>query len=628
MADSLGLQVPEQSPAPADSFLLDSRSTSKWIAALPMANIGETARQIFRTLIDFNRYQLSEVLRAKLVEQFREPVNYICNNLQRHYMHVGFPLSEKAWKTATLSRELNSELAISYKVIIEHMLAGNADRFDRKLLVIAIHRAMYHLGRSMLQTALIYAPWPSGTWKELNTLFAFAQQNQVHKVPVKNTVDEQESVTTIEEQYKSLLLLAAATPYRLRQHQIEQLYAEVRDWAGLTELAAADQIAPGKGRIAIHLLSDEPPLHTKLRAPVPGRQALILDTRPLLEKLQADFESAPWESTASVKKAPQVIAKPLLRQLVIALNQPPDRRFVRTRLNFQLDVVVGLQNIFQSAVDGLQEPAIEDPAASPGTPHNPSLDGALGSSRLSPYELSPDSQLGGLNSIDLSIAPLDAQPLSGESLLRESVLNVSSSLSEESAADVWSDNPDKKPKTQPSSTSVTTQNESAGGYCIRWTTGKNTPKVKVGELIGIASPSGHHQFTLGVVRWLRLHGGQELDLGLQIIGRAVEPVQLRLASKQTSRRSANAPIDCLLLPAVAEPTSHSASVIFSGSGFSAGTSLWLSHNGKDRLVRLTKLVEFNSTFVRYQFSIINDDQTETSGESEPRASFDDLWSSL
>ena len=166
-APSLGLAVPEQAPPPVESFLLDPRETANWIAGLPMANIGETARQIYSALIEFNRYQFPEMVRAKIVEQFRSPVQYICHNLRRHYLDMGFPLSAKAWKTASLSRELNTELAISYKIIIEQMLAGDASRFDRKLLVIALHRALYYLGRVLLQTLLVYAPWPPNLWKEI-----------------------------------------------------------------------------------------------------------------------------------------------------------------------------------------------------------------------------------------------------------------------------------------------------------------------------------------------------------------------------------------------------------------------------------------------------------------------------
>ena len=67
----LGLQIPKQSAPKADNILLDQRETEAWFAALPMANVGETARQIYSTLVEFNRVEVPDLLRAKTVEKFR-----------------------------------------------------------------------------------------------------------------------------------------------------------------------------------------------------------------------------------------------------------------------------------------------------------------------------------------------------------------------------------------------------------------------------------------------------------------------------------------------------------------------------------------------------------------------------
>jgi hypothetical protein len=59
-----------------------------------------------------------------VVERFRPTVDYVCHSLRRHYMDVDFPLSQKAWKTVILTRELYDELATSYKILVERMLFG------------------------------------------------------------------------------------------------------------------------------------------------------------------------------------------------------------------------------------------------------------------------------------------------------------------------------------------------------------------------------------------------------------------------------------------------------------------------------------------------------------------------
>ena len=149
------------------------------------ASSAPASRQVFSTLVEFNRIEIPDLLRAKTVEKFRPPVEYITTNLQKYYVDVGLPLSAKGWKTASLARELQKELAISYKVIVERMISGDSADFDRRLLVIALHRALHYLGQTLLQNALVYSAWPEGIWREINFLYSYASQNSIHQIPVR-----------------------------------------------------------------------------------------------------------------------------------------------------------------------------------------------------------------------------------------------------------------------------------------------------------------------------------------------------------------------------------------------------------------------------------------------------------
>ena len=48
----LGLQIPNQSAPKPDNMLLDLKETEAWFEALPMANIGETARRGLKSAIE------------------------------------------------------------------------------------------------------------------------------------------------------------------------------------------------------------------------------------------------------------------------------------------------------------------------------------------------------------------------------------------------------------------------------------------------------------------------------------------------------------------------------------------------------------------------------------------------
>lgn len=610
----LGLKIPKQSPPPADSMLLDLKETEAWFETLPMANIGETARRVFSTLVEFNRIELPDLLRAKIIEKFRPPVEYIINNLQRHYVDVGLPLSPKGWKTASLARELLKELANSYKIIIERMVAGKSENFDRRLLVIALHRALFYLGETLTQCALIYVAWPEGIWREINNIYAYASQNNVHQVPVKpDDTKDAGSLSTIEDTFKSLMLFSSATPRRLRQSHVRLLYSRLLEWSHYTEILTKDDGGTSLGRFNVDLWSDSAPMHNSLRTPIVGRRVAILDVRELLKKLRSDFEQAPWETHAGLQSAKPTVTRPLLRLLIMAWSRPPDRRFVRTKLNFDLHVVAGLH-----AVHGNLLAMDERPYATTRAPLF-TLDETEPKSR----HRKPQWSAGSLEQV--SLAPLDSE-LTSDSILIDSTL-----LTPVEQTPPPQPQAEEKPReplpNETASHTVTTINESAGGYCIRWH-GLHIPRVKIGELIGIESPSDHRKYGLGVIRWMKLLDDHGLDLGLEVIATRCGAADVREASADVKRKRAPA-YKCLVINDTDPSSNATASLVMSTMSLQTGVDLLLTLDSKEHLIRLTKLVEFNSAFARYHFVFVETEQEESSDEDErPGDEFSDLWGNL
>ena len=89
--DIFRLDTPERTPPPPDSFLRDPKEVERWISGLPMANIGETSRQIFKTLVELNRVEIPSLPRIKTTELFRVPIGYITRNLKKYYYDNAFP---------------------------------------------------------------------------------------------------------------------------------------------------------------------------------------------------------------------------------------------------------------------------------------------------------------------------------------------------------------------------------------------------------------------------------------------------------------------------------------------------------------------------------------------------------
>ena len=228
----------------------------------------------------------------------------------------------------------------------------------------------------------------------------------------------------------------------------------------------------------------------------------------------------------------------------------------------------------------------------------------------------------------LSLAPINDASLTGGYTNHDSYLNIKPAAPQADLIDEPTGKTGLRVESGNMSTIVTTANESAGGYCIHWPVQQDVPKVKIGELLGIGSATHRKHYGLGVVRWIGVHNSHTLDLGVQLLSNQVEAVRLRVPAKTTKRQADTATVNCLLLSASENAAaSDTPSLLVSSASFPVGASLLISHGGKDRPIRLTRLVENSSAFAQFQFAYTtagdspNDDPATEDG-------FEDLWNSL
>ncbi len=607
---NLDLRIPEQAPPPADSFLLDPKESREWLEALPLANVGATARELFNALGDFNRMEIPELLRVRIVEQFRDPIEYVVERLRRHFVDMGFPLHSKSRKAATLAKEFQAELAISYKIIVRQMLEGKSARFDRKLLVIALHRAMYYLSKVLCHAALIYRPWPPNVWREIHSIYAYAAQNRIHTAPVKDPLQPDKAPTSIEQLYKTALLFAVSTPQRLRQSQICLLMDHESNWADMIDLRMLDKHDRPLGLYHVDLWTDEPPHNDRLRPPQVGQRGRAFDLRKLINQVNniLDFEGEVAESTTYSANGKPSTA--MLRRLLKNWEQGPGRRPVRTRLNFELQVVSGLNRIHRcmQAADlaaAVPEPAVEqDPYITSNAINAPD----------------PDIWLGSSNN-QLSLSPMAG--ISAEDSLFQDSTSLLSSHTEltEHSKPGWTAG--ENSEAEDHTWQVKTLSESANGYCIEWP-GRDIPPVKIGELIGVQSAADAQQFGLGVVRWMSQPHKAPLELGIEMFS----PACRRALSSTGGKSGEQAELRCLLIPASGNKHDFT-EVLLEAANLAEGTELKVTFdNGSKQTLRILRLVEVTGAFRRYacQSLVNNDRDGGTDGESD--GGYEDLWSSL
>ncbi len=324
-------------------FLTDTKATAIWLKELPLANIGETARLVFKALTELSHLDLPDLERLRVAEQFREPVRFLGQNLFVRYVDAAFPVASKTRKVALLNREIHSELAVASKIILSHQSQLARQDVDRKLVAVAAARALRYLQAVLLHSALVYEPYPTGAWHEIHQIFEFIRSLGLDTVAVKDGVEPQPGTATARELYLRCLLFALVPPYRMRQRDMLVLMDSLPGWAPVARLLPFSDERTAGAVFLVDTARDEPPAYRQAHKRQPAAGAFVLSTRELAQLLRKMIETAPAGEDRQLGRGGA--SKPLLRQLVQAWGNGPARRFVRTRLNFDLDLVIGMEGV-------------------------------------------------------------------------------------------------------------------------------------------------------------------------------------------------------------------------------------------------------------------------------------------
>ena len=189
------------------------REMKRWLAALPKANIGETARQLYQCLTELNQLITPCDNRLQLLELLRPEVHFVCSHLARHFLNQSIVLDERPRKVANLCQALQNHLAMGYKLIVTEELPRFAKE-RAQLLAVALQRASHCLYGPLVRATQLYCPVPEGLWLELHQLHRIARQHGLQRAQVRDSLAHNGTSQSIEQIYLAALLLAAPAATR------------------------------------------------------------------------------------------------------------------------------------------------------------------------------------------------------------------------------------------------------------------------------------------------------------------------------------------------------------------------------------------------------------------------------
>ena len=606
MAKPLGLNVPERVKNSGSKYDIRPKKLEQWLAALPMVNVGETARLVFGALVDINRDAISTQERVRFLETLRETVHYIAEALTRHFVGTPLPLPPKNQKIAALTRELYGEMATGYKVAIEDLLARPSLFTDQKLLTLLIHRAIGYLSRVLLTAYQVYGPFPAGIWQELHTLYQFAEAKKLQLHPVPDNQHKLVPKSTIATEYKRILLLSLASPYRLRQGEVGKVHTMLERWAPNARINTVEKQDNLSGRFVVVMNADNPPTYVPLsnqnHYPDVCRTLATDDLARVVREQIMNTADVAVRTLTGLDTQASSLSHDLMRRLMLSWGVMPKRGFSRVDKTDKVLVSLGLRathhflNLSKKIAGG--------------TP-------ARAAAPLNSGEFAAPAHYESVPVRDIN----EPQPDVWELIYPHDVTGLELAPTEDPPASVG-----PSPSVERYHAQIWKMvNESAGGCCLI-SHGDKLVNVQVGELIGMRRSEEHDtkRWSVGVIRWMRSSESGTLTLGIQLLTPDAAAVGMRPTgnSRDPLQRALLLPD----LPAISQPTT----LLTPPVPYRVGNKIQLHVAGKDMKIELTKMMENSGLFAQFQFNLLDkpeEDRKSADTWLTDRA-FSKVWSSI
>ena len=587
----LHLRIPQQTLSNLSFAEGSEKGIAQWLANLPKANIGETARQLYQGLIELNQYDVPADKRLAMLERIRPEVHYVCTALSRYYLGQSIVLEDKPRKVANLSQSLQNHLANGYKIIVAQERSIKS-RDHANLMTLALQRSIRGLCGPLLRAFQLYCPVADGVWLELHQLYQLARKRNLHQTPVPDSESADRRPRSMEQCALVALLMGASRPNQMRQSAMGRLFATLEDWSRYARLVSPED---SKALFIINPDMDCPPRYKSLIRGESLDHSLGLDTRKLVNGIK-EFMTTGSDYRGELH-IPSVLGVELLQHVSQSWGDLAERTFNRIPSQGHLRVSIGM-SATHYRISGKSFARMIDASDAELNPFSDAAQRAREGGWSSAFD--------GGDSVEWHAAGVEQ-------------INYGSNSEEAEEGDE-----------QYPIHNLPIVNHSPGGFCLTWP--KEVPKqLQAGELLGIQE-ANEQDWSLAVVRWIRQVRGGGTQMGIELIAPHCIPCAAKLIRK-TGEPSQY--LRALLLPAVTA-IDRPATIITPRLPFQVNSKINILQGGKVEKANLSNRVSATGSFSQFEYHLIEQETAGTSQSETGRASlttgpeddFDSLWKSL
>ena len=339
---ALDLRIPTERVAPPKDLDLRPRQAKAWVESLPLSQSAEAGRAILANLCALNRAKVEFDDRMQILEAYRPVALVVFDELDAVFGKSPLPLPPKAREALALARELATELAYGYKILILEKTGKLLAFGAKKQMPMLVHRAMDALVQLLSASYRSYSPIPQGVWQEIHQLYLHAEKEGFVAEPA-----EPESKASITDLYGETLLVALTDPYRLIPGDLEKIELVIRGQRGAYTLGQSRPATRPGAHFLVPCDQDKPPKPLLSANDDPGGPNWrLFDTNPIVDRIRQLRQAvAAGNVSAATSKAvgPEMVA--LLAKLVALWGDPPKRTSRRDPMDTNVAICAGLKAI-------------------------------------------------------------------------------------------------------------------------------------------------------------------------------------------------------------------------------------------------------------------------------------------
>ncbi|HKJ94116.1 MAG TPA: hypothetical protein VKA32_00635 [Gammaproteobacteria bacterium] len=549
------LSVPKRQPADARTDEYRARAVEDWVQNLPVANLGETSRQVFERLRDANRLELPAAQRLAFLEQLREMVLYVADGLRKHYLGRELPLRDKARRVAGLATVLLQEFALGYEIVVR---TGDGRDLGRRGRAQALQRALFVRGRILLENWLVYQSPPPDTWQRVHALYTTALSTGTADQRLKDDSGHYaDGRVTPATTYKHIVLLAVAGPLSLPTVEIIDSWRLLAHWADKAEIVDAGDDRSGNAVFRVPRQTDAGPHAAVRELDRDDDRVLLVST--LVSAVEREL-SRTGQGLAFWRRKPLADVQPALAsRLLLALGSVPSRQAARMKARAKVEVVIGLSRIHRvlAREEGQGEDMVEE-----SRQRFEARDTNAGRDDHDVWDL---------------IYPNEMMQAMEQEQRRQGGAHHAVEHDEASA---WH-----------------LVNLSAGGYCLLSDPSESN-RIQVGDLILLREMARRGMpWQVGVMRWMRSLRDRGLQMGIEILAASAVAVQLR--SQHADGHFG--PVERGLYLPPTSATDLPATLVVPGAHYRTGREVRLRYQRRESTFLLERERETTPQFVQFEF---------------------------